>query len=209
MPELVFHLRWVDRSRHLCAQGPSETTSQAMGGYLQGALGHPQLVRDCPIRLVGCADQSVPQRFEDRTGAVSIVGGFDVGQNCFQKRVSPSSLEQCFRSVRSGESPRQAFLSLRDIERDDLNTASTFHRVLAIALISHEVLEGGKQKRTKTSAFLPRGPQGPLLDEVGEETLGQVLGRRRIVSAASREGVQRFPVAAAQHGQRPIRAGLA
>ena len=101
-------------------------------------------------------------------------------------------------------------LGFRRVDRDDATAAAPLRGPLEVAPVGQEMGAGGQQER----AELPPGPvhagQEIGLDQPGEELLGQVAGRLRVVAAAADECIEGIPVGPAQLGQHPagLRLGL-
>ena len=77
-----------------------------------------------------------------------------------------------------------------------------------VALVAEEVPARGQQERAELPLLAIDPGQRPGLQQRGEEGLGQVLGRVRVVVVAADVGVDRLPVRLAEHGQRVLGAGL-
>ena len=68
------------------------------------------------------------------------------------------------------------FLREQFIDRDELNSAATFKRLLAGVFISEAKLESADEEAAET-AFIPRGAaQRFILKQMLKEGLGEVLG---------------------------------
>ena len=67
------------------------------------------------------------------------------------------------------------------------------------------MLEGTEQKGAQPALLRVGSPQGILLEQVGEEPLGQVLRVVGRAPAAAQKGVERGPVQLTEVRQRPAR----
>src|SRR5207245_2190013 len=73
---------------------------------------------------------------------------------------------------------------------------------LAVVFVGQEVLAGGEQVGAEPAAGAVGGGEVVLLQEAGEERLGQVLGGVVVVATAADISINRVPVQPAQVGQR-------
>src|SRR5207249_958814 len=89
-----------------------------------------------------------------------------------------------------------------EVERDVGATAAALLCGVVVVGVGQEVLAGGEQVRAEPAAGPVRGGEVVLLQQPGEERLGQVLGGVVVVAAAADVGVDREPVEPAQVGQR-------
>ena len=117
-----------------------------MSGDLQGTFGHAQAFRHGPIRLFRSAHERVPQRVEHLPCAVGFVGCLQLAQRGFQQRMRPPLFEQSFRGVVARQSFRKTLLSFSSIQCEGRSAPATFQRLIAIALVGDEVLEGREQE---------------------------------------------------------------
>ena len=66
--------------------------------------------------------------------------------------------------------------------------------------VGQEVLAGGQQEGAEAALGGVHCPEVVLLEEPGEEFLGQVGGSVRVVAPTTNEGVERIPVRGAERG---------
>jgi len=159
-------------------------------------------------------------------GGVGVAEVFAVGgEEGFQGRelggtagVGELGLEPANRAVEQGQRPlavveavggkrgggERLILGFERVERDGRLRAAALEGAGAVPFVREEALEGGEQKGAET-AFARVGTLNPaLLQQPGEKSLREVLRIVDGMAAPAHIGVERWPVGAAQGGERLV-----
>src|SRR4029077_14959968 len=119
-------------------------------------------------------------------------------QRFCQERHRPSGIKHFFCSQKFDRLHLVPFCSVVCVQLYEFLASSSFKAPGTVGRVRKVVLERGEQKRSEFSFEPVDVGECPLLQQVQEKTLGQVLGVIRRVPAASSEHVEWIPVIAAQ-----------
>ena len=102
--------------------------------------------------------------------------------NPFHKRHCPTQFVENVSRQGVGRFEQVKLLRLDCVEMEVRRSGPAFLGASAMPFVGQEMLEGGKQERTKLSAFALRRLELPLFQKFREERLGQVFRVLRIAA---------------------------
>ena len=166
---------------------------------LHGTLRHAQPFAhggQPPHRLL--SGQGALELLEQRSPVATLVAFAHARQHALEQGQRPGALEQTLGRERRRGSQSVAFVGAGHVERQGIVPASTLLRPLPVAMTCQVVLHGRQQEGAQAAASGVEAREVALLQELGEEALGHVLGLFRVHAAATHEGVERVPIGGAQ-----------
>lgn len=121
-------------------------------------------------------------------------------QGAFHNGQRPFAVEVSFRRYR-GAGSRAGFQSgALFFPREQNEPATAFGRLLLFPFVNGKMLKAGQEKSAKPPARTIRSTQVTTLNEMGEESLGEVLRRVEVTPLSQGERKQRPPVILASMG---------